>query len=80
MLFSNNYTSKILESFIKNREWYTPEFPLLKGTRREDYLRTNGIREKIIRPGELYQYEEARLINAMRSIEGSEPIEISKIY
>jgi 4-amino-4-deoxychorismate lyase len=66
--------------FLKEGEWFTPEFPLLKGTRREDYLRTNRIREKIIRPGELYQYEEARLINSMRSLEESEPIETSNIY
>lgn len=66
--------------FLKDGIWYTPEFPLLKGTRREDYLRTDLIREKIIHPGELFEYEEARLINSMRSLEEGESIEISNIY
>lgn len=66
--------------FLKNGIWYTPEFPLLKGTRREHYLRTEKIRELDIIPGDLSQFEEARLINSMRSIEESEPIEIANIY
>ena len=66
--------------FLKDGIWYTPEFPLLKGTRREDYLRTDRICEKIIYPGELFEYEEARLINSMCSLEESESIKISNIY
>lgn len=66
--------------FLKDGVWYTPEFPLLKGTRREHYLRTGRIREMNILENDLHQFEEARLINSMRSIEESEPIYLASIY
>lgn len=66
--------------FLKDGTWYTPEFPLLKGTRREHYLRTGRIREMNILENHLHLFEEARLINSMRSIEESEPIFIANIY
>ncbi len=67
-------------AFLQKGVWFTPEFPLLKGTRREDYLLENKLFTRIVRPEDLYQYEEARLINSMRSLEDAEPIGISGIY
>jgi 4-amino-4-deoxychorismate lyase len=66
--------------FLKGGTWYTPEYPLLPGTRREDYLRKNQIFPQIIKPEDLGQYEEARLINSMRSLEDADPIQISRIF
>lgn len=66
--------------FLKNGEWFTPELPLLRGTRREEYLRTGLIRTGSIRPEDLSHFEEARLINAMLSLEEGDPVRISDIY
>jgi 4-amino-4-deoxychorismate lyase len=65
--------------FLKKGKWFTPELPLLPGTRREDYLRKGIIHPKIIKVDNLPDYEEARLINSMRSIEESDSILLSDI-
>lgn len=65
--------------FLRDGTWFTPENPLLKGTRREFYLQNKLISLKLIKPDELLLYEEARLINSMRSIEDGEPIRITEI-
>ena len=44
-----------------------------------DYLEKQLIIPEIIRPCDLPKYEEARLINAMRSLEEAEPILIPEI-
>jgi 4-amino-4-deoxychorismate lyase len=66
-------------AFLQNGYWYTPAMPMLAGTRREQYLKNCRIFPRNIRPEELKYYEEARLINAMRSIEEDEPIRIENI-
>ncbi len=66
--------------FLKDGTWYSPEYPLLAGTRRADYLQKKLIFPQIIRPEDLYLFEEARLINSMRSLEDAEPIQISAIF
>lgn len=66
--------------FLKDETWFTPEFPLLPGTRREDYLQKKLIVPRIIRPDELGFYEEARLINAFLSLEEAESIPITNIF
>ena len=76
MITDTSFTNIV---FLKNETWYTPAFPLLAGTRRADYLEKKVILPSIIRPDDLYQYEEARLINAMRSLEDAEPILVSNI-
>lgn len=65
--------------FLKNGNWYTPATPLLPGTRREDYLQKGAITPCNIRAEELSLYKEARLINAMRSLEEAESIPICNI-
>lgn len=66
--------------FLKDGTWFTPEFPLLPGTRREDYLQKKLIVPRVIRPDELCFYEEARLINAFLSLEEAESIPITSIF
>ena len=45
--------------------WYTPAWPLLRGTRREHLLHTGVIRPSVIRLRDLQRFERIRLINAM---------------
>ncbi|MCL6102809.1 MAG: aminotransferase class IV [Bacteroidetes bacterium] len=66
--------------FLKEGTWFTPKFPLLPGTRRADYLQKRVIFPRIITTDDLYSYEEARLINAMRSLEEAVSIPITSIY
>jgi 4-amino-4-deoxychorismate lyase len=66
--------------FRKERKWFTPSQPLLPGTRRESYIRSGTIFPLEIHPEDLAGFEEAKIINAMISIEESVPISIDKIY
>ncbi len=63
----------------KKNKWYTPEFPLLPGTRRAQYLDNGILSVAQIRPSDLCQYDELRLINAMLSMEESATIPIDHI-
>lgn len=65
--------------FLKENRWYTPEHPLLQGTRRAHYLQNGMISAIQIKPADLWQFEEVRLINAMLSIEDAVSIPINRI-
>lgn len=52
-------------ALLKEGEWYTPEHPLLKGTRRCKLLKEGIIHPAEIRTEDLGQYEQIRLFNAM---------------
>ena len=45
--------------------WYTPAWPLLRGTRREWLLENGTLRASVIRERDLHHFEKLRLINAM---------------
>jgi len=64
---------------LKDGIWFTPSTPLLKGTRRESYLLSAKISSILIRPEDLEHYSEARIINAMISLEQSPGIRIENI-
>lgn len=76
MLSDTSFTNIV---FLKNCRWFTPEFPLLAGTKRADYLDKKLILTATIRPEDLNQYEGAKLINSMRSFEEENVIPISQI-
>lgn len=65
--------------FRKDEKWYTPDAPLLPGTRRAFYLSQGRIEALPIRPEILPEFNEARLINAMISLEESPVIPIENI-
>ena len=67
-------------AFLREGKWFTPAFPLLSGTRREEYLQKNLLLPCMIRPDELHLYEEARLINAMLSLGDTEPVPTTSIF
>ena len=64
--------------FRKNREWFTPERPLLPGTMRQKLIDENKVVEREILVEHLRSFDGFKLINAMLEFESAE-IEVSKI-
>ena len=52
-------------AFLKNGIWYTPEHPLLKGTRRANLIDKQQLVERKITKAEIQSYESVRIFNAM---------------
>jgi len=65
--------------FNRNGKWYSPQNPLLRGTRLEYYLQENRVTPALLHPTDLPLFSEARIINAMISIENSSVILIENI-
>lgn len=65
--------------FRKGEKWFTPDTPLLPGTRRASYINESRIEPIPIQPRMLSEFDEARIINAMISIEESPTIPIGNI-
>jgi len=76
-LITDSYYANL--AFYDGDKWYTPTLPLLKGTKREQYLQDNILVEKDILPVDIYQYKKVSLINAMLNLSEVE-IDISSIY
>lgn len=64
--------------FEKNGKFYTPNTPLLKGTKRAYYLQKKIIIPITISIDNLFEYENIRLINSMIDLDESPIIKISK--
>lgn len=58
--------------FKRNKKWYTPHAPLLKGTMRAKLLDQNLIQEEEIRVKDIYSFESFKLINAMLEFDSEE--------
>lgn len=65
--------------FYDGKHYFTPRYPLLKGTKRAKYLCEGIIIEAYISVGDLINYKYAKLINAMIDIEDLPKIDIDKI-
>jgi len=65
--------------FRKEKEWYSQQNPLLHGTRIESYMRDGRVTPTLLQPKDLPLFSEARLVNAMISIENSPVIMIENI-
>ncbi|HNW70836.1 MAG TPA: aminotransferase class IV family protein [Bacteroidales bacterium] len=52
-------------AFFNGHHWYTPEYPLLKGTKRQQLIDEGLIFEKQIMVADLKNFEKIRLFNAM---------------
>ena len=59
--------------------WYTPAWPLLRGTRREMLLETGVLRPSVIRARDLPNFERVRLINAMLGWEEGPEVGVDQI-
>lgn len=65
--------------FLKDKQWYSPQNPLLGGTRLSSYLLTGQVSPALLHPDDLKLFSEARIINAMISIENAPVIAIENI-
>jgi 4-amino-4-deoxychorismate lyase len=54
--------------FSDGKGFFTPETPLLKGTKRAKYLSEGRIKEREIRVEDIKQYQEIHLINAFQDL------------
>lgn len=66
-------------ALYKDGKWYTPRYPLLKGTRRARLLAEGIIEEDIIMANSLHEYEKVRLFNAMIGF-GEVEIDINNVF
>jgi len=66
-------------AFLKNNKWYTPENPLLQGTKRAFYLDKGMIIPKMIRVDDIYKYQAVCRINAFMDLSEENAIPINQI-
>lgn len=66
-------------ALYKEGKWFTPKYPLLKGTRRAGLLAEGIIEEDIIMADSLHKYEKIRLFNAMISF-GEVEMDIKNVF
>jgi len=52
-------------ALFDGQHWYTPSWPLLRGTRREELIENGTLRPSVIRERDLDSFQSIRLINAM---------------
>ncbi|HAQ39250.1 MAG TPA: aminotransferase class IV [Saprospiraceae bacterium] len=65
--------------FRKNKSLYTPEQPLLRGTKRQSYIDQGRIRPRKILVSELQTYDAFKCINAMMDLEDTDWLPVSNI-
>lgn len=58
-------TSYANVALFDGSHWYTPAWPLLRGTRREFLIENGTLRPSMIRERDLANFEKLRMINAM---------------
>lgn len=66
-------------ALFDGRHWYTPAWPMLRGTRREQLIQTGVLRPSVIRERDLHNFRKLRLINAMLPWETGPEIAIEAI-
>lgn len=66
-------------ALYKEGKWFTPKYPLLKGTRRAGLLAEGIIEEDIIMADSLHKYEKIRFFNAMISF-GEVEMDIKNVF
>lgn len=82
LIVKNGYITDISYANIllkKDGMWYSPQYPLLHGTRIESYFRQGVVTPALLRPEDLPLFSEARIVNAMISIENSPVIPVRNI-
>lgn len=66
-------------ALYRGGKWYTPKYPLLKGTRRAELLIGGTVEEDVILANRLYEYEKVCLFNAMIRF-GEVEIDINNVF
>lgn len=77
-LVTDSFAANLL--FFDGGAWFTPERPLLNGTKRQLLLDRGIISEKEIREKDIYNYQKVGLINAMIDFEEMPVIPIEKVF
>lgn len=76
LITDTSYSNVVL---FDGEQWYTPKYPLLPGTQREKLLHQGKIHEADIRPNDLDDFMELKIINAMIGLDQSPSIPISAV-
>ncbi|MCX7875310.1 MAG: aminotransferase class IV [Melioribacteraceae bacterium] len=82
LIIKNGYvtdTSYTNVVFYDGKKYFTPNTPLLKGTKREKLLREGIIQEREIKLSDIYKYQSLILINSMLDLDIEKAIPIEKI-
>lgn len=82
LIIKNGYITDTSYSnivFWDGKTWWTPDTPLLCGTRRAKYLKKGRIKERAIQVSDLENYQGAKLINAMMGLDDTKMIDIQQI-
>jgi len=74
---TDSYVANIV--FFDGKEWWTPDTPLLHGTRRAQLIEESKIKVCRITPDDLPRFEKAGLINAMQGMDEMPVIRIGNI-
>ncbi len=75
-LTDSSYANLIL---LRENRWYSMQNPLLLGTRLQSYLIEKLVTPTLVTPNDLHLFSEARIINAMISIDDSPIIPVQNI-
>lgn len=74
---TDSYAANVI--FFDGKEWWTPDTPLLHGTRRTQLIEEGKIKVCRITPDDLSRFEKAGLINAMQDLSEMPVIKIENI-
>ena len=74
---TDSYVANVV--FFDGREWWTPDTPLLHGTRRAQLIKEGKIKVCRVTPDDLHRFEKAGLINAMQDLNEMPEIKIENI-
>ena len=66
-------------AFFDGNRWYTPAWPLLRGTRRAQLIDQKVLQPSVIRLKDLPHFEQVRLINSMMEWEESPTVRITAV-
>lgn len=64
----------------KNGKWYTPQYPLLNGTKRRKLLKEKILIPKNIKQEEIQEYDKIAIINAFLDLEESNILSVSNAF
>lgn len=74
---TDSYVANVV--FFDGKEWWTPDTPLLHGTRRAQLIEEGKIKVCRITPDDLPRFKKAGLINAMQGFDEMPVIKIASI-
>lgn len=77
-LVTDSFAANLL--FFDGEKWFTSEFPLLKGTKRQFLINNGIISEKEIREADIRSYQKVGLINAMIDFDEIPEVNLEQIF